>query len=138
MGQLDMLKSYEPVNLTPIGAVHNKLSNYQQMPALTWANPTNFGYAGVSGPFTPAGVYEVSGVEFLQDRWHWPSANTQIVTAPQQPVDKGTFDALRQNATGVYLQGPVVGIVHQYSGSAPTTGVYTGYYTGNGDYEGCG
>lgn len=138
MGTLDINKSYTPINLTPQGAVNNSLSIYEQRPVVPgYPSPQHFSMGGIRGPWSPAGIYEVNGAEFLQDRWHWPAANAQIVTAPQQPVDKGTFDALRQNATGVYLQGPVVGIVHQYSGSAPTTGIYTGYYTGNGEYEGC-
>jgi len=134
-----MLKSFQPENIQPAASINNQLSDYE-FRAITpaYSSPQHFSMGAVRGPWTPAGIYEVNGREFLQDRWHWPSANTQIVTAPQQPVDKGTFDALLQNGHGVYNQGPIVGIVHQYSGSAPTTGIYTGYYSGNGEYEGCG
>lgn len=137
MGQLDIINGYEPQNITPQGAYSNPLSYYQFIPATTYANPEHFGYAGVPGPFTVAGLSEVTGTEFLQPLKQWPLANTQIVSVPARPVDKGTYDAYLQNSTGVYLQNAQTGIVHQYSGAAPTTGIYTGYYTNSGEYENC-
>lgn len=129
MGQLDYIKSFEPINNTPVGATGNPLEYYKQMPTVTWSTPSHFSMSPVNGPFTPAGVYEVTGAKFLQDKMYWGAANTQIVSAPERPVDKGTYDALLQNSTGVYLQSQWVGVAHQYAGKAPTTGIYTGYYS---------
>jgi hypothetical protein len=139
MGQLDMIKGFEPINITPNAALGNPLSNYEQRSSLTYASPERFSMAGLPGPFTPAGISETAMAEFLQDRWNWPSANTQFVTVPERPIDAGTYNALKGNAgkSGVYLQGMVTGTVHQYAGSAPTTGIYTGYSSNEGDFEGC-
>lgn len=139
MGQMDMLKSFQPVNITPQGATGNPLEYYvQRAVSPGYASPEiTAGNDWKMGPFTSAGVYEVNGTEFLQDRWHWPFANTQIVSVPERPVDKGTFDAVGGTMkTGIYLQGNVIGTTKQFAGSAPTTGVYTGFYASGGDYEG--
>ena len=139
MGQLDILKSFLPENITPQGATGNPLEYYEQRP-VSPGYPSPEILAGnywQMGPFTPAGIYEVNGVEFLQDKWHWPSANTQMVTAPDRPVDKGTYDAIGGTMkTGIYLQYNQIGTTKQVAGSAPTTGVYTGFYGVSGEYEG--
>lgn len=143
MGQLDYIKSYDPVNLTPQGATGNPLEFYVQQPSLTWATPEQIaGNYWQMGPWTPAGIYEVNGAEFLQQRLNWASimSNSQIVTVPDQPVDAGTYEAYGGTMkTGVYNQ-PLffLGTTKQVAGSAPTTGVYTGFYGNAGDYEGCG
>lgn len=86
------------------------------------------------GPFAPAYVDTTPGVTFmhgfLQERLHWEDfrTNAQVVTVPDRPVDAGTFNRIAQNRSGVYLQPLAIGNAHQISGSAPTTGIYTGYY----------
>lgn len=141
MGQLDMIKGFEPVNITPQGATGNPLEYYNQMPVKPgWANPEQVaGNYWQMGPFTPAGVYEVNGQEFLQARLNWASvmSNAQIVSVPERPVDKGTFDAIGgTQRSGIYNQNYQIGTTKQTAGSAPTTGIYTGYYSSNGEYEG--
>lgn len=142
MGQLDFIKSYDPVNITPQGATGNPLSYYEQRPVKPgYASPEEIaGNYWQMGPYTPAGIYEVNGQEFLQARLDWSSvmANAQIVSVPERPVDKGTFDAYGgTQKTGIYLQSNVVGTTKQVAGSAPSTGIYTGFYGDNGEYEGC-
>jgi hypothetical protein len=138
MGQLDMLKGFKPENITPQGAFSNPLGLYQWRTADIYPNPENFSMAGIPGPFTPAGVSEVTRSEFLQDKWHWPRANGQMVTVPERPIDQGTYNAILGNAgqSGVYLQNNVIGSSKSTSGSAPTTGIYTGYFSRAGEFEG--
>lgn len=138
MGTLDINKSYQPINNTPQGAFSNPLSYYEFRTARTYENPVSFSMSPVPGPFTPAGISETQLREFLQDKWHWPSANAQIVSTPERPVDQGTYNAILGNAgqSGVYLQSNVIGTTKQYSGTTPTTGIYTGYYAQSGTYFG--
>lgn len=139
MGQLDALKPYQPENITPVGAVRNDLSDYEQRMSRVYMTPAEaYGNAWKMGPFTPAGISETEQREFLQDRWHWPATNVQIVTVPERPVDEGTFNAFIGNSgySGVYLQGNVTGTTKQVAGQAPTTGVYTGLGNFNTEYEG--
>lgn len=141
MGQLDILKGFEPVNITPQGATGNPLSFYEQRPVKPgYASPEETaGNDWKMGPFSPAGVYEVNGQEFLQARLNWASvmSNAQIVSVPERPVDKGTFVGFGGTMkNGVYNQPLQTGTTKQVAGSAPTTGIYTGFYGSNGEYEG--
>lgn len=138
MGTLDILKSYQPENITPQGAYSNPLSEWEYRTARTYNNPKEILSAAIPGPFTPAGISETKLAEFLQDRWHWPSANAQIVTIPDRPVDAGTYNAVLGNIgqSGIYLQNNVIGTTKQTSGSAPVTGIYTGYYGMSAEFEG--
>lgn len=139
MGQLDILKSFKPENNTPLDAVNNPLSNYEQRQSHVYMSPAEaYGNDWRMGPFTPAGVSEVTHSEFLQDKWHWPSSNVQIVTVPERPVDEGTFNSYIGNKgySGVYLQSNVTGTSKQVAGQAPTSGIYTGFSSVNTEYEG--
>lgn len=139
MGQLDALKVYQPVNNTPYGAVNNPLTNYEARQSRVYMSPAEaYGNAWKMGPFTPAGISETAQAEFLQDRWHWPTSNVQIVTVPERPVDQGTFNSFIGNGgySGVYLQNNVIGTSKQVAGQAPTQGVYTGLGNFNTEYEG--
>lgn len=142
MGQLDMLKSWEPEqqnnqNLYGQQDLANPLLHYEYRPIMQpgYASPQRFeGNRWLMGPFAPANVDVTPGPsfmhEFLQDRLNWADfrTNAQIVTVPDRPVDQGTYNRIAQNRSGVYLQPLAVGTSHQISGSAPTTGIYTGYY----------
>jgi hypothetical protein len=146
MGQLDFIKFWRPeqTSTLPEATVHNPLTNYEQRPSNTYASPQHLmGNEWQMGPFTPAGVWEVNGLEFLQGRFIWPSSNTQIVTVPDRPIDQGTYEEIlamskpsRPSISAVYLQPRAIGTDKSVSGSAPTTGIYTGYYGTGGEYEG--
>lgn len=140
MGQLDMLKSWEPEKETTNLAGQQDLGNpllHQEYRPIDhgYASPQRFaGNRWLMGPFAPAHVDVTPGPtfmhEFLQDRDQWQNrrCNTQIVTVPDRPVDRGTFNSIAQNRSGVYNQPLAIGSAHVVSGSAPTTGIYTGYY----------
>lgn len=142
MGQLDMLKSWEPEAQHNDKVESSQHDNHNQLTHwefrhITPPSPSPQRFEGnrwLMGPFAPANVDVTPGPtfmhEFLQDKLNWADfrTNVQVVTVPDRPVDQGTFNALAQMRTGVYLQPLAIGTAHQVSGSAPTTGIYTGYY----------
>ena len=86
---------------------------------------------------TVGGIYEVTGAEFLAVNQKPVINNNQIVSVPERPVDKGTWQAIVAGnqikninyngpQSGVYLQPRNIGTSHVIYGAAPTSGVYTG------------
>lgn len=145
MGTLSLLLEFTPFS----GPLRNDLNNPQTVeifkPAVSYPEPEHFTFFPKPGPFTVAGISEVFGLEFLASKQKPVIANTQIVSVPERPVDKGTFDALiaGNNAkqvnyngpqSGVYLQNRSVGTSKVTIGQAPTQGIYSGLQNiGTGD-----
>lgn len=136
MGTLSNLIEYQPFNMTPPGALPNPLTQQEFRVADTYANPLHFYSYPPFGPFTSAGIYEVNGLEFIQQKWRWPQAGTMLVTVPERPVDQGTVNALPQRNTyqdynqpsrGTYLQPRQTTNSVSVAGNAPNQGVYTGF-----------
>lgn len=132
------------------GPLHGDLQNPQtvqvQKPARTYAEPTALTFFPNPGPFTVGGISEVFLQEFLASPQKPVIANTQVVSVPERPVDRGTWEALvASNQTyltpqsGIYLQGKQqqAGSLVFY-GQAPNQGIYTGTSNMNGgpDYIG--
>lgn len=148
MGMLDFVRGFIPTTTISEEATSGPLQRLtinNQIPSRPYAEPAHFGYAN-PGSFIKAGIYEVTGQEFIQQRPAWMWANDQIVSVPERPVDKGTFRAVVagsasglhyvQPDSGVYLQPNVIGSSIPVAGTAPTQGIYTGLGVNDGMYEG--
>lgn len=141
MGTLSNLIEFQPFSMVPPGALGNPQTIEIFRASQPYAEPAHFTFYPPMGPFTAAGVSEVTGTEFIQGRVFYPVANAQIVSVPERPVDQGTFQAITANSKLQYTQ-PVRGVYNQprqatvvnttsVAGQAPTQGIYTGY--GDGD-----
>lgn len=123
---------YTPVTISNPELYGNQLTQTQFRVAAQYATPEHLEFAAAPGPFMPAGVYEVNSQYFLQQRPKIFSNNLQIVTVPERPIDAGT--ALAGINSGVYNQKRVIGISHSAYGSAPTTGIYSGFSSDEGEF----
>jgi hypothetical protein len=150
MGTLSLLLEWQPFNMTPPGAFNNPQTDETFRNPPPYAEPAHFTfYPGMDARApnnTRAGVWEINGKEFLAAAPVFPIANTEIVTVPERPVDKGTWMALTQGKyqyagnnpvaiypggypdRGVYNQPRNITSAHAVAGAAPSAGIYTGFY----------
>lgn len=147
MGTLDILKEYRPFSMVPPGALpeNSPMTQQDMRPAFPYnesPNPTHLAFYPPFGPFAKAGIYEVNGFEFLAGFQPYHRSNTQVVTAPERPVDFGTYEAVaarggtaldyNQPPRGTSLQPRVITNSHAVAGNAPNQGIYTGFGGGGG------
>lgn len=135
MGTMSNLIEFQPFSMIP-PTYYNPQTQQGFRQANTYAEPKHLTFYPPFGPFTAAGVSEITRTEFLAGYNPMPRANAEIVSVPERPVDQGTYQAITQNKMqynqpnrGVYLQPRTATVVNTTSvaGQAPNTGVYTGY-----------
>lgn len=145
MGTMSNLIEFQPFDMVPPTYV-NPQTKQNFLPSVPFAEPAHLTFFPAPGPFTVAGISEVTHTGFLAGFNPFPVANEQIVSVPERPVDQGTFRAITarsqpasgqptyaQPSRGIYNQPAQAIVVNKTSvaGSAPVTGVYTGFGDGN-------
>lgn len=141
MGTMSNLIEFQPFDMIPPTYVNDQTRQVFKQ-ANVYAEPAHLTFFPKPGPYTEAGISEITGTEFLAAYNRMPIANDQIVTVPDRPVDEGTYRAIVargqpingqatyvQPNRGVYLQPLQQAVVNTNSvaGSAPTQGIYTGF-----------
>lgn len=122
-----------PNNIQPPGVYDNSQTFQIFRPSIPYAEPQHFTDFQF-GPFALAEWDSVEGMQYIVPRQRFADANTQIVSVPEQPVDKGTFNALKAQGqsiggvggSGIALQNAATYPGTVFAGQAPYSGVYTG------------
>lgn len=122
-----------PNLIQPPGVFNNPQTVQGFRPSIPYAEPQHF-TEYPAGSFALAEWDSVEGMQYIVSRQRFSGSNTQIVSVPEQPVDKGTYEALQaqgpsvgsMRGSGVALQNVATNPGTVFFGQAPYSGVYTG------------